>query len=112
MVAEKANIKVVVRVRPYNSREQENANQRSIIRVVDKTTILFDPDDDDEEFFYQGTKVNCRDITKKVNKKLTMEFHRVFDTDCDNYMIFEETTCHLVDSVLEGFVFFLFHAKN
>ncbi|KAL5291992.1 KIF18A family protein [Megaselia abdita] len=103
MVAEKANIKVVVRVRPYNSRELENHNQRSIIRVVDKTTILFDPDDDDEEFFFQGNKINCRDITKKINKKLTMEFHRVFDTDCDNLSIFQETTSHLVDSVLEGY---------
>lgn len=102
MVADKANIKVVVRVRPYNARELENHNQRSIIRVVDSNTILFDPDDDDEEFFFQGNKINCRDITKKVNKKLTMEFHRVFDTDSDNFGIFQETTCHLVDSVLEG----------
>lgn len=101
MSSEQKNIKVVVRVRPYNRRELEQ-NQRTIIKVMDRTTLLFDPDEDDDEFFFQGTKQNYRDITKRVNKKLSMEYDRVFDTDTTNVQIFEECTAPLVDSVLNG----------
>ena len=101
MSVEQKNIKVVVRVRPYNRRELEQ-NQRTIIKVVDKTTLLFDPDEEDDEFFFQGTKQNFRDMTKRVNKKLAMEYDRVFDTDATNMQIFEEYTAPLVDSVLNG----------
>lgn len=101
MSTEQKNIKVVVRVRPYNRRELEQ-NQRTIIKVLDRTTLLFDPDEEDDEFFFQGTKQNFRDMTKRVNKKLSMEFDRVFDTDTTNVQIFEEYTSPLVDSVLNG----------
>ncbi|XP_065361380.1 kinesin-like protein KIF18A [Calliphora vicina] len=101
-MSEQKNIKVVVRVRPYNRRELEQ-NQRTVIKVMDKTTLLFDPDEDDDEFFFQGIKQNYRDITKRVNKKLSMEYDRVFDTDTTNMQIFEECTAPLVDSVLNGY---------
>ncbi|KAI8121322.1 Kinesin-like protein KIF18A [Lucilia cuprina] len=102
MTTEQKNIKVVVRVRPYNRRELEQ-NQRTIIKVMDQTTLLFDPDEDEDEFFFQGVKQNHRDITKKVNKKLSMEYDRVYDTDTTNMQIFEECTAPLVDSVLNGY---------
>ncbi|XP_023291597.2 kinesin-like protein KIF18A [Lucilia cuprina] len=102
MSTEQKNIKVVVRVRPYNRRELEQ-NQRTIIKVMDQTTLLFDPDEDEDEFFFQGVKQNHRDITKKVNKKLSMEYDRVYDTDTTNMQIFEECTAPLVDSVLNGY---------
>lgn len=101
MSAEQKNIKVVVRVRPYNRRELEQ-NQRIIVKVIDKSTLLFDPDEEDDEFFFQGSKLNYRDITKRVNKKLSMEYDCVFDTDTTNMQIFEECTAPLVDSVLNG----------
>lgn len=101
MVVEQKNIKVVVRVRPYNKREMEQ-NQRSIIKVMDRTTLLFDPDEEDDEFFFQGAKQNYRDITKRVNKKLAMEYDRVYDTDTTNMQIFEECTAPIVESVLNG----------
>ncbi|XP_073836416.1 kinesin-like protein at 67A [Musca autumnalis] len=102
MSTEQKNIKVVVRVRPYNRREMEQ-NQRTIIKVLDRETLLFDPDEEDDEFFFQGTKVNHRDITKRVNKKLSMEYDRVYDTDTTNVQIFQECTAPLVDSVLNGY---------
>ncbi|KAH8295849.1 hypothetical protein KR018_011986 [Drosophila ironensis] len=97
------NIKVAVRVRPYNARELENHNQRSIVKVMDRSALLFDPDEEDDEFFFQGTKQHYRDITKKINKKLTMEFDRVFDIDNSNQDLFEECTAPLVDAVLSGY---------
>ncbi|XP_017101289.2 kinesin-like protein KIF18A [Drosophila bipectinata] len=97
------NIKVAVRVRPYNSRELENHNQRCIVKVMDRSALLFDPDEEDDEFFFQGTKQHYRDITKKMNKKLTMDFDRVFDIDNTNQDLFEECTAPLVDAVLNGY---------
>jgi len=102
------NIKVAVRVRPYNARELEQ-KQRSIIKVMDRSALLFDPDEEDDEFFFQGTKQQYRDITKRMNKKLTMEFDRVFDIDNTNQDLFEECTAPLVDAVLNGLVKGLYH---
>ncbi|KAH8234642.1 hypothetical protein KR032_001131 [Drosophila birchii] len=96
------NIKVAVRVRPYNARELEQ-KQRSIVKVMDRSALLFDPDEEDDEFFFQGAKQQYRDITKRMNKKLTMEFDRVFDIDNTNQDLFEECTAPLVDSVLAGY---------
>ncbi|XP_055914220.1 kinesin-like protein KIF18A [Eupeodes corollae] len=99
---EEKNIKVAVRVRPYNRRELET-NQRSIIKVMDKTTLLFDPDEEDDGFFFQGIKQHYRDMTKRVNKKLSMDFDRVFDTEASNEDLFEECTRPLVDAVMNGY---------
>jgi kinesin family member 18/19 len=52
-MADKKNMKVVIRVRPFNRSEMEQ-NQRNIIKVLDSETLIFDPDVDDDEFFYQG----------------------------------------------------------
>lgn len=101
MSTEQTNIKVVVRVRPYNRRELEQ-NQRQIVKVLDNSTLLFDPDEEDDEFFFQGTKQNYRDITKRVNKKISMDFDRVYDPEATNQQIFEECTSPLVASVLNG----------
>ncbi|EDV97647.1 kinesin-like protein KIF18A [Drosophila grimshawi] len=101
-MTEQTNIKVVVRVRPYNQREREH-NQRCIIKVMDASSLLFDPDEDDDEFFFQGAKQQYRDISKRTNKKLTMEFDRVYDTDHNNENMFMECTAPLVDAVLDGY---------
>ncbi|KAL7733782.1 hypothetical protein ACLKA6_011505 [Drosophila palustris] len=99
---EPTNIKVVVRVRPYNRREQEQ-NQRCIIKVMDRSSLLFDPDEEDDEFFFQGTKQQYRDISKRTNKKLSMEYDRVYDIDRTNEDLFMECTAPLVDAVLDGY---------
>lgn len=114
-------IKVAVRVRPFSRRELvsfmkiskstknfhkqiiQEQNQRSIIRVLDNSSLIFDPDDDDEEFFFHGAKQTHRDITKRVKKKLTMDFDSVFNEDAINGEIFETCMKPLVDKVMEGF---------
>lgn len=96
------NMQVVLRVRPLSRREMEQ-NQRSIIRVADTGTIIFDPDDDEDEFFFHGAKQTHRDITKRVNKNLTMAFDRVFDNQATNVDVFEFSMRPLVQSVMEGY---------
>lgn len=96
------NMKVAVRVRPFNRRELEQ-NQRNIIKVLDHTTLMFDPDEDEDEFFFHGMKQTHRDITKRVKKKLSMEYDEVFDADANNEAIFEKCTKPLVQSVMDGF---------
>lgn len=95
-------MQVVLRVRPLNHRELEQ-NQRKIIRVADHNTIIFDPDEDEDDFFFHGAKQTHRDITKRVNKKLTMLFDRVFDYDASNVDVFEHTMRPLVSSVMAGY---------
>ncbi|KAI9577287.1 kinesin-like protein KIN-8A [Glossina fuscipes] len=101
MANEQKNIKVAVRVRPCNQKEE--LNTRSVVEVIDRTTLLFDPDEEDDEFFFRGVKQKFRDVTKRVNKKMSMEFDRVFDANAANKEIFEECVAPLVDSVLNGY---------
>lgn len=96
------NMQVVLRVRPLNRRELEQ-NHRSIVRVADSNTIIFDPDEDEDEFFFHGAKQSHRDITKRVNKKLTMVFDQVFDDEASNANVFEQSMRPLVTSVMEGY---------
>ncbi|XP_053686721.1 kinesin-like protein KIF18A [Sabethes cyaneus] len=96
------NIRVAVRVRPFNKRELEQ-NQRNIIKVLDRTTLMFDPDEDEDEFFFHGTKQTHRDITKRLKKKLAMEYDEVFDAEATNEDIFQHCTKPLVQSVMNGY---------
>lgn len=96
------NMQVVLRVRPLSRREMEQ-NQRNIIRVADTGTIIFDPEDDEDEFFFHGAKQTHRDITKRVSKNLTMTFDRVFDNQATNVDVFEFSMRPLVQSVMQGY---------
>lgn len=96
------NIRVAVRIRPFNRRELEQ-NQRSIVGVLDKSTLIFDPDEDEDEFFFHGAKLTHRDISKRVKKKLTMSFDDVFPVESSNEEIFGNCTEPLVKSVMEGY---------
>lgn len=104
IMAEKTcrNMEVVLRVRPLNGREMEQ-NQRNIIRLADDYTIIFDPEEDEEEFFFHGAKQTHRDITKRAHKKLPMTFDRVFGNDSTNQNIFDCSMKPLVTAVLDGF---------
>lgn len=96
------NMQVVLRVRPFSRTEMEQ-NQRNIIRVADTHTIIFDPDEDDDEFFFHGTRQTHRDITKRVSKNLTMTFDQVFDNKSSNYDIFTFAMRPLISSVMDGY---------
>lgn len=96
------NIRVVVRVRPPNTRELEQ-NQRTIIKCDTQHTLVFDPDEEEDEFFFHGAKQSHRDITRKQNKKLPMEFDEIFDDMSANADVFEAAMKPLVRSVMDGF---------
>lgn len=96
------NMQVVLRVRPFSRIEMEQ-NQRNIIRVADPNTIIFDPDEDDDEFFFHGTRQTHRDITKRVSKNLTMTFDQVFDSQATNNDIFVFAMRPLIQSVMDGY---------
>ena len=96
------NIRVAIRVRPFNTRELES-NQKSIIRVLDDTNLLFDPEDDQDEFFFHGAKIKHRDITRRVNKKLTMDFDHVFDTESQNVDVYEGCMQSMIKSLMDGY---------
>lgn len=70
---------------------------------MDDSTLIFDPDEDEDEFFFHGAKQTHRDITKRVKKKLSMEFDNVFDFEATNEQVFETCTKPIVLNVMDGF---------
>ena len=58
------NIRVADRVRPLN-RQKLDQNQRNIVKVLDHTTLMFDPDEDEDEFFH-GMKQTHQNITRRI----------------------------------------------
>lgn len=65
--------------------------------------MVFDPDEEEDEFFFHGAKQFHRDITRKINKKLSMEFDEIFDGNTVNSDVFESCMKPLVQSVMDGF---------
>ncbi|XP_042858518.1 kinesin-related protein 13-like [Penaeus japonicus] len=100
--ASKANLKVVVRVRPQNQREQD-CNARCIVKLVDDHMMVFDPKEEDEEFFFRGVRQRTRDLNKRQHKEQKFVFEHVFGVDSTNEQIYEETTKDLVDTLLNGY---------
>lgn len=96
------NMQVVLRVRPLNAHEMEQ-NQKKIIHEADETTIIFDPDESEDEFYFHGAKQTHRDITKRINKNLPMTFNRIFGNASTNQEIFEHSMRPLVSAVLDGY---------
>lgn len=70
---------------------------------MDTTTLIFDPDEDEDEFFFHGAKQTHRDITKRVKKKLHMDFDSVFNDEQTNESVHEICTKPIVSSVMNGF---------
>lgn len=64
---------------------------------------MFDPEEDEDEFFFHGAKQTHRDITKRVKKKLSMEYDSVFKDETTNEDVFERCTKPLVGSVMNGY---------
>uniref|UniRef100_A0A6A7FXA6 Kinesin-like protein KIF18A n=1 Tax=Hirondellea gigas TaxID=1518452 RepID=A0A6A7FXA6_9CRUS len=100
--ASKANLKVVVRVRPFNKKETES-NARSVVEIVDEHMLIFDPKHEQDLFFYQGVKQRRRDITKKQHKDQKFLFEAIFGPESTNQDIFENTTKDILDTLLEGY---------
>ncbi|KAK0093085.1 hypothetical protein PV326_014339 [Microctonus aethiopoides] len=96
------SIKVIVRVRPPNEREQQD-NYRTVVKVVDDKMMIFDPKEEENPFFYHGVAQKGRDLLKKQNKELQFMFDHVFNMHCSNDEVFEGTTKEIIFDLLEGY---------
>ena len=96
------SIKVIVRVRPPNERENQE-NYRTVIKVVDDRMLIFDPKEEENPFFYRGVVQKGRDLLKKQNKELQFIFDKVFNMDASNDDVFEGTTKELILNLLDGY---------
>ncbi|XP_078405670.1 kinesin-like protein KIF18A [Cetorhinus maximus] len=94
------HVKVFIRVRPENSREQ-NGRHHKVAHVVDKHMLVFDPKVEEINYSY-GCKVQRRDLNKRKNKDLQFVFDRVFGDNCSQSDIFEETKS-ILESVFNGY---------
>uniref|UniRef100_A0A6V7I6L9 Kinesin motor domain-containing protein n=1 Tax=Bracon brevicornis TaxID=1563983 RepID=A0A6V7I6L9_9HYME len=98
----RTSIKVIVRVRPHNEREQAD-NYRTVIKVVDDRMLIFDPKEEENPFFYRGVAQKGRDLLKKQNKELQFIFDKVFGMDSSNEEVFDGTTKDIISDLLEGY---------
>lgn len=81
-----ASIKVVVRVRPLNTKERVS---NPVVKILTDEDLVFDP-------------LNPLVPTKKT-KNLPFNFDRVFGTDGSNYDVFADTTEDFASQLLEGY---------
>uniref|UniRef100_E1BDH4 Kinesin-like protein n=1 Tax=Bos taurus TaxID=9913 RepID=E1BDH4_BOVIN len=95
------HMKVVVRVRPENTKEKASGFHK-VVHVVDKHILVFDPKQEEISFFH-GKKTMNRDITKRQNKDLKFVFDAVFDETSTQLEVFEHTTKPILRSFLNGY---------
>ncbi|XP_054442220.1 kinesin-like protein KIF18A [Pteronotus mesoamericanus] len=95
------HMKVVVRVRPENTKEKA-AGFHKVAHVVDQHILVFDPKQQEIGFFH-GRKTANRDITKRPNKDLKFVFDAVFDETSTQLEVFEHTTKPILRSFLNGY---------
>lgn len=95
------HMKVVVRVRPENTKEKAAGFHR-VVHVVDKHILVFDPKQEEISFFH-GKKILNRDTTKRQNKDLKFVFDAVFDETSTQREVFENTTKPILRSFLNGY---------
>lgn len=96
------SIKVIVRCRPPNERENQD-NYRTVIKLVDDKMLIFDPKEEENPFFYRGVVQKGRDLLKKQNKELNFIFDRVFGIESTNEDIFQGSTRDLILNLLDGY---------
>ncbi|XP_059508138.1 kinesin-like protein KIF18A isoform X2 [Stegostoma tigrinum] len=94
------HVKVFIRVRPENAREQ-NESHHKVVHVVDRHMLLFDPKEEEINYSY-GCKVRHRDLNKRKSKDLQFVFDRVFGSDSSQLDVFEETKS-ILESVFNGY---------
>ncbi|XP_018569213.1 kinesin-like protein KIF18A isoform X2 [Anoplophora glabripennis] len=96
------NIRVVVRVRPPNEKEQ-GENCRMVVKVVDDQMLIFDPKEDAQAFFFHGVQQRGRDLLKKSHKDMQFMFDKVFSKDSNNEDVFQNSTHSLINSLMDGY---------
>uniref|UniRef100_UPI004072FD1C Kinesin-like protein KIF18A, DARPin fusion protein n=1 Tax=synthetic construct TaxID=32630 RepID=UPI004072FD1C len=95
------HMKVVVRVRPENTKEKA-AGFHKVVHVVDKHILVFDPKQEEVSFFH-GKKTTNQNVIKKQNKDLKFVFDAVFDETSTQSEVFEHTTKPILRSFLNGY---------
>ncbi|XP_003511005.1 kinesin-like protein KIF18A isoform X1 [Cricetulus griseus] len=95
------HMRVVVRVRPENTKEKAVAFHK-VVHVVDKHILVFDPKQEEVSFFHKKKTTNF-DITKRQNKDLKFVFDAVFDETSTQMEVFEHTTKPILHSFLNGY---------
>lgn len=95
------HMKVVVRVRPENTKEKA-VQFHKVVHVVDKHILVFDPKQEEISFFHRKKTTNF-DITKRQNKDLKFVFDAVFDETSTQMEVFEHTTKPILHSFLNGY---------
>lgn len=95
------HMKVVVRVRPENTKEKATGFHK-VVHVVDKHILVFDPKQEEVSFFPKKKTINF-DISKRQNKDLKFVFDSVFDETSTQLEVFEHTTKPILRSFLNGY---------
>ncbi|XP_029638380.1 kinesin-like protein KIF18A isoform X2 [Octopus sinensis] len=96
-------VKVVVRVRPLSSKENEGST-RTVVEAINDHILVFDPADDRCEINGMSTSKFVRgDITRRRNKNLTFAFDHVFGPESSNVEIYEHTSKVILDGLLNGY---------
>lgn len=95
------HMKVVVRVRPENTKEKA-VQFHKVVNVVDKHILVFDPKQEEISFFHRKKTTNF-DITKRQNKDLKFVFDAVFDETSTQMEVFEHTTKPILHRFLNGY---------
>ncbi|XP_061434948.1 kinesin-like protein KIF18A [Lethenteron reissneri] len=97
-----SHMRVIVRVRPPNSRERDT-NHRLVVQVVDDQMLVLDPKEQAEPSFLQGRQLRQRNMLARKPKDLRFVFDRVFDDTATQEEVFEGSTRSLVEGTLNGF---------
>ncbi|KAG0718459.1 Kinesin-like protein KIF18A [Chionoecetes opilio] len=101
--ASKANLKVVVRVRPQNQQEQDKG-ARCVVDVLDEHMLVFDPKEDTGDgFFFKGIKQRGRDLAKRQPLEKKFMFESVFGDQSTNTQLYEATAHPLIETLLQGY---------
>uniref|UniRef100_A0A2K6L0C0 Kinesin-like protein n=1 Tax=Rhinopithecus bieti TaxID=61621 RepID=A0A2K6L0C0_RHIBE len=95
------HMKVVVRVRPENTKEKA-AGFHKVVHVVDEHILVFDPKQEEVSFFH-GKKTTNQNVIKRQNKDLKFVFDAVFDETSTQSEVFEHTTKPILRSFLNGY---------
>lgn len=75
----------------------------NVIKIIDDNTMVFDPKEENEPFFYHGVQQRHRDIMKRANKDLQFTFDRVFSHEASNSDVFECSTKGLIKTLMNGY---------
>ncbi|XP_062918558.1 kinesin-like protein KIF18A isoform X2 [Mobula hypostoma] len=96
------NVTVVVRIRPLMHRELDSENH-AVAQVVDENVLVFDPKDEINDDVFSEAKFRDKDVTRRKRKDLKFVFDRVFNENSTQQEVFEFTTKHILEGVLNGY---------